>query len=178
MFGQGAGGAGNPQQYLVVLAIALVVIVLRNRRPRRLKVERLWIFPLIYLAFLVSGLSASPPPVTPISIGVLVVSAAIGGLIGWQRGRFTRIDIDPATHEMSSRASVVGIAFILAVLIARIGLRSYLTESHLALGVPPLVILDAFLVLSVAMLAVQRLEIWIRATRMLNEARTGGIPPV
>lgn len=178
MFGQAAVGAGNPQQYLVVLAIALVVIVLRNRRPRRLKVERLWIFPLIYLAFLVSGLVALPPPLTPVSIGILAAAALIGALIGWQRGRFMRIDIDTATHELSTRASVIGIAFILAVLIARLGLRDYLARTDLGIGVPPTVLGDAFLILAVAMLSVQRLEIWIRATRMLNEARGASVPPV
>ena len=178
MFDQGSVGSGSLQQYLLPLGIVLIVIVLRGIRPRKLKVERLWAFPLIYLVFLASGLSAAPPPVTPVSIGILALSAAIGGLIGWQRGRFTRLDIDPATHEMTSRASVLGIAFILAILMARVAMRSYLTQAHDVLGVPPLVFTDGLLVLAVAMLSAQRLEIWIRATRMLNQARAGGIPPV
>lgn len=178
MFAQASVGSSSLQQYLLPLGIVLVVVVLRGVRSRRLRVERLWVFPLIYLGFLASGLSAAPPPVTPISIAILVVSAIVGGLIGWQRGRFTRLDIDPATHEMTSRASVLGIAFILAVLMARVALRSYLAGAHDIVGVPPLVFTDALLVLAVAMLSAQRLEIWLRATQMLKQARAGGIPPV
>jgi hypothetical protein len=40
---------------------------------------------------------------------------------------------------------------------------------------------DALLVLAVAMMATQRLELWLRARRMLEDAKTGGptiTPPV
>ncbi|MGA0600534.1 hypothetical protein ACO2Q3_07500 [Caulobacter sp. KR2-114] len=176
MFGQASGG--NSPQLLVLIAIAALVILVRNARPRRLRVEGLWIIPLVYVAILVALLAAAPPPVTPLAIGVLVAGAVIGGAIGWQRGRFTRIDLDPQTHEMTSRASVVGIAFILVVLLARVGLRSMAAEGRLNIGLPPLVIADGLLVLAMFMLSVQRLEIWLRASRMLAEARAGGGPPV
>jgi len=174
MFGQFSGGDGHSPSYFLPIGIAILVIVLRNSRPRKLKVERLWLFPVVYTALLVSGLSAAPPPLTPISIAVLVLSAVIGGLIGWQRGRFTKIDINPETHEMTAQASILGIAFILIVLMARIGLRDYFAKNASGLGVPGAVLGDGLLVLAVVMLTVQRLEIWIRATRMLNDAKNGG----
>jgi len=174
MFGQASGG--NTLQLLIPIAIAAMVILLRNARPRRLRVEGLWIIPVVYVGILVALLAAAPPPVTPVAIGVLVAGAAIGGVIGWQRGRFTRIDLDPQTHEMTSRASVIGIAFILIVLLARVGLRSMAADGQLSIGVPPLVIADGLLVLAVFMLSAQRLEIWLRATRMLADARAGGPP--
>jgi hypothetical protein len=170
------GGGGNSLSLFLPLAIGAAVILLRNRRPRKLKIERLWLIPVIYLVVLVAGLAAAPPPVTVTAIGVLVGGAVIGGLIGWQRGRFTRIEIDPATHEMTSRASVVGIAFIMLVLVARVELRGVLAGNTLGLGLSPLVAADALLVLAVAMLSVQRLEIWLRATRMLQDARLSGPP--
>lgn len=175
MFGQ-ASGAANLQM-LVPIAIAAMVILLRNARPRRLRVEGLWIIPVVYIAILVALLAAAPPPVTPVAIGVLVAGAVIGGVIGWQRGRFTKIDLDQQTHEMTSRASVVGIAFIMIVLLARVGLRSMVAQGQLNIGVPPLVVADGLLVLAVFMLSVQRVEIWLRASRMLAEARAGGPPP-
>ncbi|MBS0408696.1 MAG: DUF1453 family protein [Proteobacteria bacterium] len=172
MPGQLAGGQ-NPLSLFLPLAIAAVIILLRNSRPRKLKIERLWLIPVIYLGVLIAGLAAAPPPVSVVTIGVLVGGAVIGGLVGWQRGRFTRIEIDPATHEMTSRASVIGIAFIMAVLVARVGLRTALSQNVLGLALSPLVLADALLVLAVVMLTVQRLEIWLRASRMLAEARAG-----
>jgi hypothetical protein len=179
MFGQFSGG-GHTTSYYLPLVIGVLIIVMRNRRPRKLKVERLWLFPVIYLVMLVAGLSAAPPPVTFAAVGVLLASAVVGGLIGWQRGRFTRIDLDPQTHEMTAQASVLGIALILVVMLARLGLRGLLTQNVSGLGVPTAVLGDGLLVLAVSMLTVQRLEIWVRATRMLTEARTGGAgaPPL
>jgi len=174
VFGQAS--SGNSLQLLVPIAVAAMVILLRNARPRRLRVEGLWIIPVVYVGILVALLAAAPPPLTPLAIGVLAAGAAIGSAIGWQRGRFTRIDLDPQTHEMTSRASVVGIAFIMIVLLARVGLRSMVAEGQLSIGVPPLVLADGLLVLAVFMLSVQRLEIWIRASRMLAEARSTGRP--
>ncbi len=106
----------------------------------------------------------------------------LGALLGWQRGRFTHIQINPGAHEMTSRASVLGIAFILLVMVARTGLHSLLAQDLGGLGVSAGVLGDALLVLAVAMLSVQRLEIWLRASRMLEAARaakanTPGSPP-
>ena len=87
-------------------------------------------------------------------------------------GQTDRIAYGIGAH--ASRASVMGIAFIMLVLVARVGLRSALSQNVLGLGLSPLVLADALLVLAVVMLTVQRLEIWLRASRMLAEARAGG----
>jgi len=167
MFGQ---TGGSPTSYLVPLGIALVIIVARNSRPRRLRIERLWIVPAIYLVLMVGALTAAPPPVTPVSIGLLVAGFVIGGLIGWQRARFTRIDIHPETHDLTSRASPIGIVFIFAILLLRFGARDFLAAHPDFLHLPVVALGEALLVMVVATLGAQRLEIWRRATRMLAEA--------
>ena len=60
--------------YLVPLAVVALVIVLRNSRPRRLKIERLWTLPAIYVVLAIAALYEAPPPVTPVSIAILVVA--------------------------------------------------------------------------------------------------------
>jgi len=173
MFGQ---SGGSPISYLLPMGVALVIIVARNSRPRRLRIERLWLVPAIYLVLLVSALVAAPPPVTPISIGLLVLGFVLGAVIGWQRARFTRIDIHPETHDLTSRASPIGIVFIFAILLLRFGARDFVAAHPDLLHVPVVALGEALLVMVVATLAAQRLEIWRRATRMLAEAR-GAIEP-
>ena len=167
----------SPLSYLLPIGVALVVILLRNSRPRRLRVESLWILPTVYVLLLASSLAAAPPPVTPASVGLLVLGFALGAALGWQRGRFTKIDIDPQTHEMSSQQSVIGLVFILAIFAVRFGARGLLAANAGALHIPIAAALDAFFALAIAMLSVQRLEVWLRASKMLADARAAKAPP-
>lgn len=165
--------------YLVPLGIAAVIIVARNSRPRRLKIERLWVTPVVYLILLAGALSEAPPPLTPISIAILVGAFVIGAAIGWQRARFIQIHIHPETHDLTSRASPIGILFIFAILLVRIGARDLLAGNAAFLHLPIVAITDGFLLLAIAMLTTQRLEVWQRASHMLAEAKAAapGPPP-
>ena len=169
-------GAAMIYRYAIPAAVALVIIVLRNSRPRRLRVERLWIYPVILVAMLAAALAAAPPPLTLVGISLLIAGFALGCLIGWWRGRLTRIDIDMASHDLTSRSSPIGIALILVVFALRFGLRGFLAaDSGILGGIPVIAVGDALVVLAVGMLSVQRLEMWIRASRMLAEAQGGSL---
>ncbi len=165
-----AGGA-QPYSLLIGVGIALVVVLLRNSRPRKLKIERMWLFPLVYVVMLAAFFYAEPPPITGVSMAILGLSLVVGCALGWQRGRFMRIDIDPDTHEMTSRASVVGIAFIMVVMVARMALRTLLQEHASFLHVPTIAFADGLVLLAVGMLSTQRLEVWLRARQLLENAR-------
>jgi len=165
-------GPGNsPLSYLIPIGIAAVVILLRNSRPRRLRIESLWILPALYLVMLAGALAAAPPPLTPVGIGLLALGFALGAGLGWQRGRFTKIDIHPETHELSARQSAIGLVFIFAIVAVRYGARNLLAANAGALHIPLAAALDAFVALAIAMLSVQRLEVWLRASKMLAEAK-------
>ena len=167
----------SPLSYLIPIGIAAAVILLRNSRPRRLRVETLWIFPAVYLVLLGGSLAAAPPPVTVESIALLVLAFALGAAIGWQRGRLTKIDIHPETHELTSRQSAIGLVFIVAILAVRYGARGLLAANAGALHIPVAAALDAFFALAIAMLSVQRLELWLRASKILAEAKAAKAPP-
>jgi hypothetical protein len=159
-------------RYLIPIAFVVVIVVLRNSRPRPLRIARLWIGPAIYIFLLASSLTAAPPETTPLGIGLLIGGFLIGAGLGWQRARFTKIHIHPETHELSSRASPIGLIFIVGVLALRVFARSLLTGAQAAdLHLPIIAAGDALLAMAVALLAAQRLEIWLRASRMLAEAR-------
>jgi hypothetical protein len=163
--------------YLVPMAVVLAVVLLRNRQPRRLRIEQLWVTPAIYLVLLASTLAAAPPPLTPISVSILAASFVLGAGLGWQRGRLTQVHIHPETHDLTSRASPIGIVFIFAILVVRYAARDLLAGNAAPLHLPIVAITDGFIVLAVAMMSVQRLEVWQRASRMLAEAKAAVGPP-
>ncbi len=159
------------------MAVVVAVVLLRNSRPRRLRIETLWVLPTVYVALLALALYEAPPPVTPVAIGLLALGIVVGAAIGWQRGRLMQIHIHPETHDMTSRASPIGLVFILGVLMLRYAARDLLAGNAASLHVPIVAIGDAFITLAVAMLSVQRLEVWMRASRMLAEAKSATGPP-
>jgi hypothetical protein len=61
---------------------------------------------------------------------------------------------------------------ILGLFAVRYGLRSYATQNAGALHLSVNVVADALLVMTVGLVCAQRLEIALRASRLLAEART------
>jgi hypothetical protein len=143
----------------------------RNSRPRRLRIERLWIRPLLFALMVGLTLTATPVPLDPLSISVLGLALVTGAALGWQRGRFMRIDVHPESHDVTSRASPMGMIFILTVLALRLLLRDATLESHTGLGLPTAAITDGLILLVGAMIVAQTAEMWLRARRLLGEAR-------
>jgi hypothetical protein len=165
----GAPAASGPWLYLTPM-IALTVMILRSTRERQLKIERLWIPPAVILALTAVTFASQPPP----DLAMLALDAAalgLGALGGWWRGRLTRITVDPATHELTSKNSAVGMLLILGVFAARYALRSYGAETAGLLHVSVLAVTEALMLLAVGLVCAQRLEIALRATRLLNDAR-------
>ncbi|HEV2365940.1 MAG TPA: hypothetical protein VGS12_17255 [Caulobacteraceae bacterium] len=174
------GSHGQTTSSALVLVLVLAVLLLRNSRPRRLRIERLWVRPVIFLLLMASTLAAAPPPAEPFWWGLIAVAAAVGAALGWRRGRLMKIDVHPETHDITSRASVWGMLFILALVALRIGLRQ-LSQSAGEVGIPASIATDALIALGVATMVAQSLEMWLRASRLLAEARArragAGAPP-
>jgi hypothetical protein len=158
--------------YLAPL-LAVAMIVLRNARARRLRVERLWVAPLALLILIGLALAREAPP-GPAMLAVDLAALALGAVAGWWRGRLTRITVDPATHALTSRTSPVGMLLILALFVLRSGIRAMGAQTAGALHIPARGLADALLLVTVGLVCAQRLEIALRATRMLREARGKG----
>ncbi len=101
----------------------------------------------------------------------MVAALAIGAALGWQRGRFIRIEVDPDTHAITARASPIGMVFILALMATRFALRGALVQNSAAFQLSAIAVTDALLVFAVGMMATQNLEMWLRARRLLAEAQ-------
>jgi hypothetical protein len=155
--------------YLIPL-VFIVLVILRNSRERNLRVERLWLAPVMILVAVAMSFSHQRLPNPPM-MALDAVALLAGAGLGWWRGRLTRISVDPETHRLTSRTSPFGMIVILAVFALRFGLRFYATQNAGALHVSIVDITDAFLMLAAGLVCAQRLEVALRATRLLNEAR-------
>ncbi|MGH7023941.1 MAG: hypothetical protein ACREEB_10170 [Caulobacteraceae bacterium] len=166
----GIHGGGQLYGVILTLVVVLGVMLMRNRRPRRLRLEAMWVRPLIFIALIAATFATAPAPPDILAVAVLVVALVLGVGAGWLRGSLMRIDVHPETHDISAQASPVGMLFILAVLGVRIYLRNAAATSAVA-GLPATAIADALILLAGAMMITQSLEMWLRARRLLGEAQ-------
>lgn len=164
----------TPQQYapLIGILIALPLILLRNRAPRRLRPELMWIMPAIMIGIVGLGLwsmqyapGVSHTPFDTISWAILGGSLILGGAAGWWRGKMMTIEKAP-DGTLRAQASPLGLILIVALLVSRQALRGWLEANAGAWHVNILAIQDSFLVFVVGMLVMQRVEMFIRSRRI------------
>jgi len=154
----------------VTLAIIVVIVALRMRgmsKMRPLKLGNLWIVPAIYLAVTIWMFVLLPPVgwVAIASVGALLIGAAVG----WQRGKMMHIHVDPETHALNQKASPAAMFFLVILIVVRTGARSLLgAESH----VSPAMLTDPLIAFALGMFTLTRLEMYLRAKRLLEAARS------
>lgn len=158
--------------YAVTIGIVIIVLALRMRgmsKMRSLKLGGLWIVPALYLAVAALMFAQFPPTgwVALASFAGLVVGAAVG----WQRGKMMHIHVDPETHALNQKASPAAMFFLVALIVVRAGARSVLGESS---GVSPAMLTDPLIAFALGMFTLQRVEMYLRAKRLLEEARGRG----
>ena len=164
----------SPETYapLIAIAIALPLILLRNRRPRTLHMKWMWVLPVLIVPLMglaLWGTSMDPTidhtPFDAVSWVILTVGLILGGVAGWWRGRMTTIE-KHADGTLKAQASPVGLLLIVALLFGRRALNAWLEPHAAEWGLNALAIADAFLVFVVGMIVVQRIEMFIRARRI------------
>ncbi len=155
--------------YLIPVLV-IGVVILRNVRERRVRVERLWIGPALLL--LLTGYTLSiQPPSNWSALMIDVAALVVGGFLGWWRGRASKFTVDAETHRITSRVSPLGMLLILAIFGLRYLLRAFAQDEATVLHVTPTDLADAFLVLAVGVVAVQRGEWFVRARKMIAESK-------
>lgn len=157
---------------LLLPALILALVVRRSLRERKLKAERLWVMPVLLLVIAGGSLYATPPT-SPVAIGATLGAVALGAIAGWWRGRLTHITVDPATHDLTSRTSPWGVLLIGGLYILRYGIRWYGMQHPDALPGGSTAVADALMALAIVMVAVQRLEMWLRCQRLIAGVKAG-----
>ena len=160
--------------YFLVAIFVSVLLFFRFRSMRRvqtLRLERLWVVPALYALVTATVLYQSRP------VGLqwlyVAIALAIGALLGWRRGAWMRITVDPETHALNQQASPAAMLFILVLIIVRQGLR--LEASTLGFNLA--FVTDLLVVFALGLFAATRLEMYLRARRLLDQARAAGAQP-
>ena len=163
---------GNWFTTLIPFAVLAVVLTLRFRsmnKERPLKLETLWIVPVVYSLIAGSMLFALPPP--PIGWALVVVGLAAGLTLGWYRGKMIRIERNAETGELRQRASPLAMMLLLALIVIKLGARSIFGET--AAGHPgsgAMMLTDTFIGFALGLLSATRLELYLRGRRLIEAA--------
>ena len=160
-------------QYLIPAVVIGLVLFLRLRsmgKARPLRLERLWIVPAIYLALAILLFWE----MTPHGLGWVWAGSAfvVGSVIGWYRGASMKINVDPETHALNQTSSPLALLFIVALIALRMAIRAGAAyEAGLGRVDVPL-ITDCLVAMALGLLSMTRLEMYLRGSRLLGEART------
>jgi hypothetical protein len=155
--------------YVISGAVVALVLFLRMRgmrRVRRLRLETLWVVPAIFLLVLAVSTWEYPPP-TALGWLWLAIALAVGAGVGWQRGKLMRLSVDPATHTLNQQSSPAALLFIVALILARQGLR-YEAAQY---GINVFNITGILMAFALGLMSVARIEMYIRAKKLLEQAR-------
>ena len=163
----------NNQWISIAITVVIVAIVLAIRlrsvgRARPLRLETLWIIPAIYsIAIVVVFWSQPPHGLTWLYCALAV---AIGAALGWQRGKLMKIDVDPRTHAINQTTSPAAIIFVVVLVIFRSGSRAVTASMGMGhSGV--MAATDILMAFALGFLMLQRVEMFLRARRLLAHAR-------
>ena len=162
-------------QTLLPILIIGVVLAFRLRsmsRRQPLNVARLWIAPLILIAIAIFTIAAHPPGT--LGLALSGAALALGGVLGWHRGKLTRIERDPTTGALFQQASPGAMILLLAIIAIRFGARYYL-QGQPAPGKfdqHTLIVTDALLCFAVGLIAMTRIEMGLRARAILAAGPT------
>jgi hypothetical protein len=150
----------------VIIAVVLALRLRSMSKERSLKVQTLWVVPAIYLLLAGSMLFTLPPP--PVGWGLVALGTAVGAAIGWHRGKLIRIHRDERTGELRQKASPIAVLLLAALVVLKLGARAIFGET--AAGHPgsgALLLTDAFIGFALGLLSATRLELYLRAQRVL-----------
>jgi hypothetical protein len=163
-----------PQSYIPYLAMAavLILVIRRNLRAQRIRAGTLWVMPL--LLALIAALSVSQsPPRDAAGAAILAIAALAGAVAGWHRGKLIHITLDAETGVLTGKGSVIGLALILGLYVARYAVVAW-AQSHPDHTGAAVIVADGALLFGFATLIVARLEMWLRCRRLMAERAPAG----
>jgi membrane protein CcdC involved in cytochrome C biogenesis len=167
------GPGANPHPWITYAIAGIVIVVVMAIRFRRagvarpLRLGQLLVVPIVYAVLAAVMFSSAPPT----RLGWLLCAAAlaVGAAAGWQRGRMIRIEVDPQTRALRATQSPFAILFILVLILVRSGLRAALQSGESGY-LDAATLTDILIAFALGLLAVQRIEMYLRARRLLAES--------
>lgn len=171
--------SGGALTSVAVVAVLLLWRVIRMGalagQSRPLDMGRLWIGPLLYLGLGALVIGAQPPQ--GLEWLWLAAGAALGGSLGWWRGKTIEIVVHPGTGALSARTSSAGAVFLVGLIALRYGLRYLLVGEAGPLHLTVKAVTSLFLAFALGLMILQRVEMTLRANRLLTDASAAGPGP-
>jgi hypothetical protein len=136
-------------------------------KERPLNPGTLWIVPVLYFLIVGSMLFALVPP--PLGWGLLLAGLGIGIAAGWHRGKLIVIRRNSETGELRQKASPLAMLLLLVLVALKLGARAIFGET--AAGQPgssAMLLTDAFIGFALGLLSATRLELYLRARRIVE----------
>jgi Protein of unknown function (DUF1453) len=161
----------NPLTYLIPVLVILPLLYFRLRRmmkPTPLKLNRMWIRPVIFFVAGILVLVATPPRAQDWLWFVL--AALLGAGLGWQWGRTMAIHVDSENGTLMMRGSQAALIMMALLIVVRVGLRAGVGMEGAALHLDAAMITDLFIVFGATLFGLRGLEMFLRARRVLAEA--------
>ncbi len=162
--------------YGVTALIMIVVLGLRFRsmaKVRPLKLNRLWILPVLYAVIAGSVFYSFPPE--PRGWAYALIGFLIGLVLGWKRGEMMQIEIDPASNGLTQKASPAAMLFIVVIIVARMGSRLFMGSEAGSvdggLHGTTLMVTDILIASALGFLTAQRVEMYQRGKKLLSAGR-------
>jgi hypothetical protein len=160
--------------YALTAIVMAVILALRFRsmaKVRPLKLNRLWVLPTIYA--LIAGYVFFAYPPEPRGWAYASLGLLVGIILGWKRGELMQISVDPETRALTQKASPAAMIFIVVLIFARMGSRLFMgseVSDGEGLHGTTLLITDTLVAMALGFLIAQRLEMYLRAKRLLAAA--------
>jgi hypothetical protein len=154
---------------LVVFALLLFRMA-RMRTPRPMRLGALWVRPGLF-AVVAAVLVYTAPPHGALQVLALAGALGIGAVLGWHQGKLMEISVDAASETLQVKASTWAAALFLAIILLRMGLRSWLTAGASPLHAYLAVATDGFLLFALGFYAARATEMFIRGRTLLQAAR-------
>jgi len=156
----------------IIIAIVIVRLIRRTRRPRVIKPWRLWVAPVIVLGgavFYVFGAIHMGVRITPADSAIIAATAFCGVALGALRAHSVKLTKHPQTGVIEATLTVWGVAIVLAWVGVRTALRN---SGYLGATTPFSVFSDAALALALATVLSQAIVL-TRRYQLLSAATSG-----
>lgn len=150
------------------VALAIFIRIRRFGRPQPLRLGTLWIIPAI--SVLLAGVVLWEYPPSGSDWLWIAMGCGAGGGIGWWRGRCVEISMDPGTGQLNQRNSWGALVAIGAIILARWLLRWAVMWGDAQWHFGAMLISDIFIAMAVGALSAYRIELFLRARRLLGGA--------
>jgi len=154
---------------LLPFVIIAIVVALRLRsmsKERPLKISTLWVVPVLYVVLVGWMLFALPP--TIVGWSLVAAGVVIGAVLGWHRGKMISIERNAETGELRQKASPLAMLLLVALIVLKLGARAIFGENAATQpGSNAMLMTDAFIGFALGLLSATRLELYLRAKRLL-----------